>query len=168
MKPNEKCSVLCRRLLLAAAVGLLLVSTAHAQTNSGGPNSGSTNTGPEAVIAAGGSENHYTWIEDFEGSSNADGQVMLVDSSAGYVFGRHLLVDGGIPVYFVRATFTSTSGTASTNSFTALGDIYGQARLSFPSPALNFKTQLTGRAPTGSTSDGISTGHATYGLDEPV
>jgi hypothetical protein len=115
-----------------------------------------------SIIPAVGSENHYTWIEQFEGSSNAEGQVMLLDSSAGYVFGRHVLVDGGIPVYFIRAITTSTSGTSTTNSFSALGDIYGQVRLSFPNPAVNFKTQLTGRAPTGSTTDGISTGHATY------
>jgi len=87
---------------------------------------------------------------------------MLVDSSVGYRFGRHLLVDAGVPVYFVRANTTTASGASTTNSFTDLGDIYGQIRLSFPNPALNFKTQLTGRAPTGSTSDGISTGHATY------
>jgi len=115
-----------------------------------------------SIISAVGSESHYTWIEQFEGSSNAEGQVMLLDSSAGYVFGRHLLVDGGLPVYFIRATNTSTSGTSTTNSFSALGDIYGQVRLSFPNPAVNFKTQFTGRAPTGSTTDGISTGHATY------
>jgi hypothetical protein len=115
-----------------------------------------------SIIPAVGSENHYTWIEQLEGSSNAEGQVILLDSSAGYVFGRHLLVDGGLPVYFIRATTTSTSGTSTTNSFSALGDIYGQVRLSFPNPAVNFKTQLTGRAPTGSTTDGISTGHATY------
>src|SRR5579864_7970163 len=115
-----------------------------------------------SIIPAVGSESHYTWIEQFEGSSNAEGQVILLDSSAGYVFGRHLLVDGGLPVYFIRATTTSTSRTSTTNSFSALGDIYGQVRLSFPNPAVNFKTQLTGRAPTGSTTDGISTGHATY------
>ena len=115
-----------------------------------------------SIIPAVGSENHYTWIEQLEGSSNAEGQVILLDSSAGYVFGRHLLVDGGLPVYFIRATTASTSGTSTTNSFSALGDIYGQVRLSFPNPAVNFKTQLTGRAPTGSTTDGISTGHATY------
>jgi hypothetical protein len=88
--------------------------------------------------------------------------VTLLDSSVGYLFGRHLSVDAGIPVYFVHADTTTTSGGSTTNSFTGLGDVYGQVRLSFPNPALNLKTQLTGRAPTGSTSDGISTGHATY------
>lgn len=114
------------------------------------------------MISAGGEENHYTWVESFNGSSNTDGQVMMLDSSAGYVFGAHVLVDGGMPVYFVRATTTANTGASTTTSFTALGDVYGQFRLSFPNPFLNFKTQLTGRAPTGNTSDGISTGHATY------
>jgi hypothetical protein len=140
---------------MSLAAVLLLAPCAPAQLQSGGSSTGSP------VISAGGSENHYTWVESFNGSSNAAGQVMLLDSSAGYVFGDHLLVDGGLPVYFVRATTLTSSG-ATTNSFTALGDLYGQVRLSFPNPLLNFKTQLTGRAPTGSTSDGISTGHATY------
>jgi hypothetical protein len=108
------------------------------------------------------SEDHFTWIEQFDGSSNTEGQVMLLDSSVGYLFGRHLLVDAGVPVYFVRANTTTASGASTTSSFTELGDAYGQFRFSFPNPTLNFKTQLTGRAPTGSTSDGISTGHVTY------
>jgi hypothetical protein len=115
-----------------------------------------------SVIPAARSEDRVTWIEQFEGSSNTEGQVMFLDSSVGYVFGPHFLVNAGVPVYFVHANTKTSSGASTTNSFTALGDVYGQARLSFPSPALNFKTQFTGRAPTGSTSDGISTGHATY------
>ena len=171
MELNEKSISFCRSLLLATTVGLLVIPTARSQTNSGAPDDGpsasswSLSTDAEtsaSVISARGSENHYTWIEQFEGSSNTRGQVMLLDSSVGYVFGRHVWAGGGIPVYFVRATTTSSVGTSTTNSFTALGDSYGQFRLSFPSPILNFKTQLTGRAPTGNTSDGISTGHATY------
>ena len=141
---------------MSLAAVLLLAPCVSAQSQSGGSSTGS------AVISAGGTENHYTWVESFNGSSNTDGQVMLLDSSAGYVLGGHLLFDGGLPVYFVRATTLTSSGAATTNSVTALGDLYGQVRLSFPNPLLNFKTQLTGRAPTGSTSDGISTGHATY------
>ena len=171
MEFNEKSIAFCRSLLLAAAVGLLVVPAARSQTYSGAPDtgssasSGSVSTNAEtsaSVISAGGSENHYTWIEEFEGSSNTQGQVMLLDSSMGYVFGRHVWAGGGIPVYFVHATTTSSVGTSTTNSFTALGDFYGQFRLSFANPILNLKTQLTGRAPTGNTSDGISTGHATY------
>jgi hypothetical protein len=145
-------------LLLVAAVALLFAQQVRAQTNGGAPSSNPSAPALPAMRA----EDHFTWIEQFSGSANSEAQVMLLDSSAGYLFGRHILVDAGVPVYFVRANATTSSGASTTNSFTELGDVYGQVRLSFPNPALNFKTQLTGRAPTGSTSDGISTGHATY------
>jgi len=148
---------LCGSLLVAAAA-VVFVPEVRAQSNS---SASSSNSSP-SVTPALRSEDHFTWIEQFDGSSNAEGQVMLLDSSLGYVFGRYVLVDAGVPVYFVRAKATTASGASTTNSFTDLGDVYGQVRLSFPNPALNFKTQLTGRAPTGSTSNGISTGHATY------
>src|SRR5712692_4417394 len=154
---NKKATGLLGSLLVGAAV-LLLVEQVCAQANSSAPSSNSS----RSVNPAMRSEDHFTWIEQFDGSSNTEGQVMLLDSSVGYLYGRHLLVDAGVPVYFVRANTTTTSGASTTNSFTDLGDVYGQVRLSFPNPALNFKTQLTGRAPTGSTSNGISTGHATY------
>ena len=149
--------------LLVAALAILLAPQARAQANSSALSSSSSPSALSALRA----EDHFTWIEQFSGSTNTEGQVMLLDSSAGYLFGRHFSVDAGVPVYFIRANATtvsgaSTTGTSTTNSFTELGDVYGQIRLSFPNPALNFKTQITGRAPTGSTSDGISTGHATY------
>ena len=145
-------------LLLFAAAAVLFAPQVRAQSNSSVP---SSNSSP-SVKPAMRSEDHFTWIEQFDGSSNTEGQVMLLDSSVGYLFSRHLLVDGGVPVYFIRASTTTASGASTTNSFTDLGDVYGQVRLSLRNPALNFKTQLTGRAPTGSTSNGISTGHATY------
>ncbi len=154
---NKKARGLLGSLLVGAAV-LLLVEQVCAQANSSAPSSNSS----RSVNPAMRSEDHFTWIEQFDGSSNTEGQVMLLDSSVGYLYGRHLLVDAGVPVYFVRANNTTSSGVSTSNSFTSLGDVYGQIRLSFPNPALNFKTQLTGRAPTGSTADGISTGHATY------
>ena len=157
VQSGKKATSLCGSLLVAVSA-LLLVPQARAQANSSTPNTNSSSS----VIPAVRSEDHFTWIEQFHGSSNTEGQVMLLDSSVGYLYGRHLLVGAGVPVYFVRANTTTTSGASTTNSFTDLGDVYGQVRLSFPNPALNFKTQLTGRAPTGSTSNGISTGHATY------
>src|SRR6266436_7316020 len=153
----NKTASLCGSLLVLAA--LLLAPRAQAQANNSTTSSSNSSS---SVTPAARSEDHFTWIEQFDGSSNTEGQVMLLDSSVSYLFGRHLLVDAGVPVYFIRANTTTASGASTTNSFTDLGDVYGQVRLSFPNPALNFKTQLTGRAPTGSTSDGISTGHATY------
>jgi hypothetical protein len=148
---------LCALLLIAAAA-VIIVPHVRAQADGSAPGSNSS----PAVNPAIRSEDHFTWVEQFDGSSNTEGQVMLLDSSVGYLFGRHLLVDAGVPVYFVRASTTAASGASATDSFADLGDVYGQVWLSFPNPALNFKTQLTGRAPTGSTSNGISTGHATY------
>jgi hypothetical protein len=143
--------------LLLAPAALLFLPQAHAQTNSNAPSGNSS-----SVIPAMSSEDHFTWVEKFDGSTNSEGQVMLLDSSVGYLYGSHLLVDAGVPIYFVRANTISSPGASTSNSFTELGDVYGQVRLSFPNPALNVKTQFTGRAPTGSTSDGISTGHVTY------
>jgi hypothetical protein len=143
---------------LAVAVALLLAPQVRAQASSGAPSGNSSAPALPAMRA----EDHFTWIEQFSGSTSREGQVMLLDTSAGYLFGQHILVDGGVPVYFVRANTTTSAGISTTNSFTELGDVYGQVRLSFSNPVLNFKTQLTGRAPTGSTSDGISTGHPTY------
>ena len=157
VESGKKAATLLGSLLVVAAT-LLLVPQARAQANSSVP---SISSSPSALPAMR-SEDGFTWIEQFDGSANKEGQVTLLDSSVGYLFGRHLLVDAGVPVYFIRADTTTASGASTTNSFTDLGDVYGQVRLSFPNPALNFKTQLTGRAPTGSTSDGISTGHATY------
>src|SRR5260370_42666954 len=133
--------------LLTALAVLLLVPQVHAQASSGTSSNNSsapsTNSSSSAMPAMR-SEDHFTWIEQFDGSSNTEGQVMLLDSSVGYLFGRHLLVDAGVPVYFIRASATTASGASTTNSFTDLGDVYGQVRLSFPTPALNFKTKLTG------------------------
>jgi hypothetical protein len=154
---RAKTTNLCGALVVAVAL-LLAPQQVRAQASSGTPSSNSS----APALPAMRSEDHFTWIEQFSGSTNTEGQVMLLDSSAGYLFGRHILVDGGVPVYFVRANTTTSTGVSTTNSFTELGDVYGQVRLSFPNRVVNFKTQLTGRAPTGSTSDGISTGHPTY------
>src|SRR6201993_1558587 len=154
---DKKARRFCGSLLVAAAA-LLLAPHVRGQTNSSAPDRSSS----ASVVPAMRYADHFTWIEQFDGSANTEGQVMLLNSSAGYLFGPHLLVDAGVPVYFVRANTTATSGASTTDSFTALGDVYGQVLLSLPNPALNFKTQFTGRAPTGSTSEGISTGHPTY------
>ena len=106
--------------------------------------------------------NRYLWTESFSGSTNSAGRVMSLDSTVGYVFSPQLGVDAGIPVYFVHSSYTNSSGTTTTTSNNGLGDLYAQLRLSFPNPVLNYRTVLTGAAPTGNTATGLSTGHATY------
>ena|SRR5438105_4971463 len=94
----------------------------------------------------------------FQGSSNSLGQVMDLDTSVGYNFGSHFGIDGGVPIYFVQGT--SATGTSISNN--GLGNIYGDIRLKFPNPLLNYNTILTGYAPTGDSSLGFSTGRATF------
>lgn len=114
------------------------------------------------VVAATPSTDHYLWTEEFSGSSNSEGRVMSLDSAVGYVFSPHVGIDAGIPIYFVRASSTTLSGTTTNTSSNGFGDAYLQLRLAFSDPLLDYKTALTGTVPTGDTSTGLSTGHATY------
>lgn len=100
----------------------------------------------------------WLWIEQFEGSSNTDGQVMALTSSGGYNFNSHLGVVAGLPIYFVHVSSSTTGG----SSADGIGDIFGSLRLSFANPLVNYRTALTGTAPSGDSSKGLSTGHATY------
>lgn len=106
--------------------------------------------------------NRYLWTESFSGSTNSAGQVMSLDSTVGYVFSSRVGVDAGVPIYFVHASYTNSSGTTTATSNNGIGDVYAQIRLSFPNPVLNYWTVLTGAAPTGNTATGLSTGHGTY------
>jgi hypothetical protein len=113
-------------------------------------------------------EKGYTLYEQFEGSSNTLGQVMKFDTSAGYNFNRFWGVDFGIPVYMVRASTTSTSTTTTTTSLSSgngIGDAYADLRLTVANPLLNYASSLIGRAPTGNTRLGMSTGRATFEWD---
>src|SRR6267154_5629341 len=101
--------------LLMVLAPLFLPAQLRAQANSTVPNSNSQASTLPAVRTG----DHFTWIEQFSGSTNSEGQVMLLDSSAGYLFGRHILLDAGVPVYFVRANTTTSSGASTTNSFSA-------------------------------------------------
>jgi len=105
----------------------------------------------------------YTLYEQFEGSSNTLGQVLKFDTTAGYNFNKFFGVDLGVPVYIVRASTTSTSTTTTTpQSTNGMGDVYTNLRLTVDNPLLNYASTLTGRAPTGNTQSGLSTGRATF------
>lgn len=102
----------------------------------------------------------FTFYVQFVGSSNTLGQVMKLDASAGYNFNKFIGLDFGIPVYAVRASATSTAPESQSN--TGIGDAYVDVRLTVSSPVVNFASMLTGRAPTGDTGTGFSTGRATF------
>ena len=106
-------------------------------------------------------EHGFTLVESFEGSSNADGQIMSFTSAAGYMFSKHFAVDLGIPVDFDRVQTTTLTGTTTTTS-TGLGDAFTAVHFSFKNPAVNYGSTLTATAPTGDSSKGLSTGRATF------
>ena len=101
----------------------------------------------------------WQWVEQFAGSINTDGQIMALTSSGGYNFSSHVGLVAGLPVYFVHNSSSTTTAATSVNG---IGDIFAGLRLSFPNPAVNYRTALTGTAPSGDSSKGLSTGRATY------
>lgn len=127
------------RFLLAT---LVLASVATAQSVPAAPSQ--SNTG-------------FTSYVEFDGTSNAEGQVYRLNSSLGYSFTEHFGVDVGAPIYFVRPS--SSTGGASGNG---LGNPYVDVRLKFLNPAVNFGSVLTGYAPAGDSKLGLSTGRATF------
>jgi hypothetical protein len=99
----------------------------------------------------------FVFSESFQGSTNSEGQVMTLGSSATYWFNEHFSAGVGIPLYFNRSS--STTGTTSSNG---IGNFYAEIGASWRSKTLDFASSLTGAAPTGNTAKGLSTGHATY------
>jgi hypothetical protein len=131
---------------LATLVLILAANTlAHAQTS------------PSPA----GKDKGFVFYEDFEGSSNTDGQVMTLGSSATYRFNSHYSAGVGIPIYFDRAS----SATAGTVSSSGIGNVFGTLRAAWKRPVVNYATSLLGTIPTGDTNKGLSTGHATFDWD---
>lgn len=99
------------------------------------------------------------WYESVIGTSSSLGTVTRFDSTVGYNFNRHFAVDFGVPFLFVHASSSSTTTTL--RSANGIGDVYIDLRFTLRNPAVNFISTIRGAAPTGSTSNGFSTGRAT-------
>ncbi len=106
-----------------------------------------------------GSGRGFVFSERFQGSANAVGLVTRLDSSVGYNFNRHLGVDVGLPVYFIRPSDSVAASLGTARS--GIGNVYADVRVQAPSPILNFTSVLTGAAPTGDKTSGFSTGRPT-------
>jgi hypothetical protein len=102
-------------------------------------------------------ETGLTSYVEFGGSANSFGQVYQLDSSVGYSFTPHFGLDFGVPVYFVNAS--SSSGSSSSSG---VGNPSVDLRWKYPHPSINYATVLTGSAPLGDRTLGLSTGHATF------
>jgi hypothetical protein len=119
-----------------------------------------------AAAAAGtaqssGEESGFTLYERLDATRNQLGFFTRLDSTAGYSFNKHVAVELGLPVYFVRPS-DSAASSFGVSAVNGIGNAHFAGRLSFPNPALNYATSLTVTAPTGSESKGLSTGHVTY------
>src|SRR5215469_2817466 len=99
----------------------------------------------------------FTWTETYEGSGNSDGFITDINSTLGYVFGKHFAMDMGVPYLFIKPS-TSKTGKTST---TGMGNPYLGLRYSAKGSALDFSTSLNSAIPTASTAKGLSTGHVT-------
>lgn len=102
--------------------------------------------------------NGWNWFEDWRSSFNTDGAVNKLDSTAGYDFNKNVGVDFGLPFYFVHAANTTTTGTA---SGAGVGDLHLALLLRAPGEKWNYVSRFTGTAPTGSRSNGLTSGRAT-------
>ena len=117
----------------------------------------------QGSIPTGKANRGLDWNEAFEGSTDSTGQVMTLTSSATYHFAEHFSLGAGIPVYLNRSA--STTGTTTTNG---IGDLFVSLGATWKGSALNYGTSVTGSAPTGDSTKGLSTGHATFDWNNRV
>jgi len=104
-------------------------------------------------------EDHgFTIFEELRGVESNQGQFAIVDTSIGYMFNKRIAIDIGEPVFFARATLPSIPHVWKIDA----GDPYGDLRLSFDNPVLNYDTVFTVTVPVRGTSV-FSTGRV--GLD---
>ncbi len=113
-----------------------------------------------AAGGAGSSERGVTFYEGFYGSASELGQVYKLDSTLGYNFNRWFGIDGGVPIYFVNPS--STSSLAGYQSGTGIGNAYLDLNFTLNNPLLDYAATLEGTAPTGDKRLGLTTGRFTY------
>ncbi len=141
-----------RRIGLLLALTILLAATWASAQN---PTPGYADKGAYEVFGFGTShDNSPSWTSE-------------MDTGIGYDFNRTFSVQAGVPFYLVSATTTTSSGTggtgttATTSHYNSVGDAYLGLNLHKQSDSFGFATGLVGTAPTGSRTNGISTGRPT-------
>ncbi|HKR32518.1 MAG TPA: hypothetical protein VJT08_18700 [Terriglobales bacterium] len=113
----------------------------------------------------------WTSSLNFDGSANSQERVMDLDSTAGYNFNKHWGVDMGVPLSFVSSSNTTTTGSTSSKSTSALnslGNIHTDLNFKANGDVANYSSALTVAAPTGSTKKGVSTGRFNVGWNNHV
>ena len=102
-------------------------------------------------------EQRWSVYESFQGSSNAAGQVMKLDSNVAYSVNTHFDVGGGVPLYLVNG---SSSSTGTSSFMNGIGNAYVDLRLK-EDGAATFSSTVRAAAPTGDKDKGFSTGRVT-------
>lgn len=108
----------------------------------------------------------FTGFESFQGSLNTDSKMFKLDSNAGYDFNKHFGIFAGMPLYFAntQTTTTQVNGTATTTTTNVtnngIGNAYFGLAMRAPNQTLDYSSTMTFAAPTGSTTNGFSSGRA--------
>jgi hypothetical protein len=111
-------------------------------------------------------ETGWTSMMSFEGNANSQERVLDLDSTVGYNFDKHWGLDMGVPLSFVSSSSSTTTGSTSGKSTTALnslGNIHTDANYKTTGDLANYASTLAVAAPTGSTKNGVSTGRFNVG-----
>jgi hypothetical protein len=114
----------------------------------------------------------WTSSMNFDGSVNSQERLFDVDSTVGYNFDKHWGIDLGVPFSFVSSSPSTTTTTApangksastSSNSLNSIGNVHMDVNYKAGGEVVNYASTLTVAAPTGSTSNGVSTGRPNFG-----
>ncbi len=107
--------------------------------------------------------------QSYDSSAN---WTSTIDSTIAYSFNKAFGISVGAPFYLAynqplftssttTQTLTSTTQTAPISGYNAMGDMRIGLRFATPTPVLKYVVTVTGTAPTGDTSLGLSTGRFT-------
>ncbi len=113
----------------------------------------------------------WTSSMNFDGSVNSQERLFDLDSTVGYNFSQHWGVDVGVPFSFVSSSSSSSTATTTTGrksassggSLNSIGNIHMDVNYKTGTKVVNYSSTVTAAAPTGSTSNGVSTGRPNFG-----
>ena len=116
---------------------------------------------PSAASKTAGEEKGFTLTESYEGSGNTDGFITDINSTVGYIFNPHFLINMGVQYLFLSPSSSTTGAT----SASGMGNPSLGFRYSRKGPLFDFSTGLNGAVPVASAAKGLSTGRVTFDWD---
>ncbi len=155
-----------RKVFYFAVVSLLLATSASLAQST----ASISEKPPE--IAAPASNRGFTWYTSATGNHDSiSGWSSIIQTSVRYDFNNKFGVELGVPYYIVHSGYDSTKvvginkNPPLVNSYNSLGDTTLTLHFAAPGSWIGYHATLAGTAPTGDTSSGISTGRATFDLN---